>query len=94
MQTRSALLVAGEIDLATAPEFARAVQAWCTANPVGDIELDCGQLRFIDSCGLHVLFNTARTLAEQQRTLVISNLPAPARKVAEIVRLDAVAVLA
>jgi anti-anti-sigma factor len=94
MQTRNALLVTGEIDLATAPDFARAVHDWCTANPVGDIELDCGELRFIDSCGLHVLFNTARTLADQQRTLVISNLPAPARKVAEIVRLDAVAVLA
>lgn len=59
MTTR--FMLHGEVDLATAPGIAEALEAHLEANP-GDIKVDCSELTFLDSSGLAVLAATARRL--------------------------------
>ncbi len=73
------LAVAGEIDLATADEFADALREQLAAGPV---RLDLRGLSFMDSSGIRVLDAVLRDLTPMRWTLVIEpTLQAAVRQV-------------
>jgi anti-sigma B factor antagonist len=58
------LLLAGELDLVAAPALEDAVASLCT-DGASEVELDLGQLTFIDSTGLHAIL-TSMELCEER----------------------------
>ena len=83
------LQLSGEIDLVTAPwQFEKLAQR-VESDPEafgGSVEIDCSDLRYIDSSGLKMLVHL------QERTgkkLVLIGLSEPRRKPFEIAGLDA-----
>jgi len=78
-------VVAGEIDLATAPAMARELEAYC-ARTKGDVVIDCSGMTFIDSTGLAV-FQTARRDLDGRR-LKLLHVVGPCRRAFEIVGMD------
>lgn len=58
----------GELDASTADELRTVLES--IAETRGDIELDCSELTFMDSSGLHVLLGAARELGTDGRLLV------------------------
>jgi anti-sigma B factor antagonist len=67
----------GEIDLATVPELARALER-IVDEPSGDVVLDGAGLAFIDSSGIRELVNARRELSAAGRRMRILNLHGPA----------------
>jgi anti-sigma B factor antagonist len=61
----------GEIDMATAPVLARALER-CD----GDVVIDCSSLRFIDAAGIRVLVAAANRLEARDRGLLLVNVSA------------------
>ena len=76
----------GEIDLATADELRRRLEAAVFASD-GDFVLDASELDFIDSSGLRVLVDIRNTLDARGRRLRTVSLPPIARRAIEIVGL-------
>lgn len=68
---RAVVAVRGEVDLATAPELRSAVDAALDSS-YGDLCLDLCGTTFMDSSGLHVLFDShARAEALQRRLTIV-----------------------
>lgn len=57
--TRVVVALAGELDLSSVGTLERVL----TDHPLGDLELDCSDLTFLDSSGLGLLLSTSRTRA-------------------------------
>jgi anti-sigma B factor antagonist len=69
--------LAGELDMSSAPQLVTTLAQ--TVDRASDLELDLSELTFMDSTGLHVIINVAKTL-DGRATLVLSApLPAVAR---------------
>ena len=79
----------GEIDLATAPELRRRLEAAMLASD-GDFVVDASQLSFIDSTGLRVLVDIRDALAARGRRFGIVSLPPIARRAIDVVGLHEV----
>jgi anti-sigma B factor antagonist len=79
------LAVAGEIDVATSPEFRRELHQLADRDP-SRIVLDFSGLTFIDSSGLGVLVGVRKRLREEGHgdILVLEGLQDPVRKVFDI----------
>jgi anti-sigma B factor antagonist len=75
--------VAGEMDLATAPEFERQVVS-LLAPPVAAVTLDLAGLEFIDSSGLRALVAIHGAATEHRVTLTLRAVPEQARSVLEL----------
>lgn len=68
---RAVVSVRGEVDLATAPELRSAIDAALDSGD-GDLCLDLCGTTFMDSSGLHVLFDShARAEALQRRLTIV-----------------------
>ena len=80
-------LLQGEIDLATAPAVASALDEHIEANP-GDVKVDCSDLTFIDSSGLAVLAHAAQRLRSEGRTVELFAISDLCRRTIEICALD------
>ena len=80
------LRVVGDLDLETVATFEAAL-ADATPRTNGPLTLDLSELSFIDASGLHALERHARAL-NGAAPLVITNVPAFARRVFAIVGLD------
>jgi anti-anti-sigma factor len=78
------LALRGELDLAGAPDLEQALQA-----RIGDVTLDCHDLAFIDSTGLHVLISNERRLSADGYHLTLEGVRPGCRRVFEITGLDA-----
>jgi anti-sigma B factor antagonist len=79
--------VIGEVDLCTAPLLEQALARELDAAV--DLLLDLSEVSFIDSSGLHAIVSAARTARGNGGMLVVdSRLPAQARRVIEITRLE------
>jgi anti-sigma B factor antagonist len=78
-------VVSGEIDLATAPKMARALEEYC-AQTEGDVVVDCSAMTFIDSTGLAVFQTLRRDL--DGRRLELRHVVGPCRRAFEIVGMD------
>ena len=74
------LEVDGELDLASSPALADAVeQAW--RNEPGLMVLELGNLRFIDMAGLRVLLAAQEHADRQSSRLVLANVRGPVHRV-------------
>jgi anti-sigma B factor antagonist len=90
---RVVVAIEGEVD----PSNARAIGRDMTdqiPNEAMAVVLDLCEVGFLDSSGIQMLFELAERLdARQQRLVVVAPPSAPARKVLDIVALDATAPL-
>jgi anti-anti-sigma factor len=75
----------GELDVSTAPELQRHVDEIVAAR--GDVLVDCSELAFADSSGLDTLIRLAKSLREQQRRLVLSNVRPIVRRAIEVLQI-------
>ena len=82
--------VHGEIDIATAPELGRRLDAAIDASPGDLIEVDFTAVSFIDSSGLGALVTAQRRARAGGGELWVSNLQSNLRTVFELTGLDKV----
>ncbi len=76
------LRVAGEIDLATAPELARQLDR---AGAVAAVEVDLAEVTFMDGCGLRVLLAArARSNGEGRPGLALVGASRPVRRLFDL----------
>jgi len=75
------LAISGEVDLATAPALRSAVDE---ALDAGDLVLDLCSTAFMDSSGLHVLFDGQARAAKLERRLAIICPPGPVRRLFDV----------
>ena len=73
------LRIAGEIDLTTVDEFRSALAPLVREG--GDITLDVGDLRFIDSSGVQVLIGALGELSDRGRLILLRPRPTVVRLV-------------
>jgi anti-sigma B factor antagonist len=72
----------GELDVATAPEFERALLR--PRPPRQRVVLDLAELRFMDSTGLRILLKARRAAAEDGWRLVLRSVPPNIRRLLEL----------
>jgi anti-anti-sigma factor len=77
------VVVAGELDMATAPELSRTLDPLVDGGLSG-LVLDFSELTFLDSSGIAVLIDTQQRLAPKGRQLSIRSAQPGAMKVFEI----------
>ncbi len=78
--------VAGEVDMATAPQLAEAVEG--ASDPCRRVVVDLSEVTFLDSSGLNALVTSRRSLAARDVDLrVISPTDHVVRRVFEIAQL-------
>jgi anti-sigma B factor antagonist len=65
--------VAGELDVATAPDFERVMRE--AERQAGLVVVDLRELAFIDSCGLHAIVNASIRARRLGRRLVVLRGP-------------------
>jgi anti-anti-sigma factor len=75
--TASGLAVAGEIDVSTAPAFARALRARTAVSP--HVHVDLGELGFVDVAGLRTVFDVAEELPPGATVVLDRTSPAVRR---------------
>ena len=78
--SRRTVDVAGELDLATAPQVRAAVAA-ALADGCGTLVLDLGEATFIDSSGLHLVVDADARCREVGVVLVVRPAPDPVQHV-------------
>ena len=76
--------LAGELDVATAPELARRADEVMTVG--GDVWLDCSELTFADSTGLATLTRLAAALRAQERRLVLIDVRPVVRQAMDVLQ--------
>jgi anti-sigma B factor antagonist len=81
--TDAVVMLAGELDMATAPDLADVLESLVTDGP-DEIVVDLAGLSFVDSSGLAVLVTTQNTLHEQGRRL---SLRAPRRHAIKVLEI-------
>jgi anti-anti-sigma factor len=74
--------LAGELDVATAPDFERVLMR--NRAPHQRIVLDLGELRFMDSTGLRILLQARRVAAEGNWQLALRSVPPNIRRLFEL----------
>jgi anti-anti-sigma factor len=80
--------VSGELDISTAPELSQAIQE--VVDPELDrIELDCADLRFLDSTGLSVIMAAWKALnGRSSQPVVLRNARPAVERVLRVAGLD------
>jgi anti-sigma B factor antagonist len=81
------LSLGGELDAATAPRLASALDDIVLTGR-GPLTIDARELEFVDSTGLHALINAQRRLTRQARRLSLICAPGPVRRAIELSRLS------
>jgi len=84
--TVDTLHVAGELDIATAPELERAVDAGLNGRS-GEFRLDLSGLTFVDSTGAQALLHAHNAVESRGRRLVLVAAQRPVRRALEIMGL-------
>jgi anti-sigma B factor antagonist len=84
--------VAGEVDVATAPQLREALLEVIDSG-ARSLRLDVADVAFIDSAGLGVLIGVLKRVREADGTIELVNLQPAPRKVVEITGLDELFVL-
>jgi anti-sigma B factor antagonist len=82
-ETSVTVVVAGELDLASAPRLEREVLA-LLALPVHVVTLDLDGLTFMDSSGLNVLNRVRNEADDHGIKLTLRNVQGPARKILDL----------
>lgn len=81
------LAVRGEVDAATAPRLAQALDA-AIRETAGPFVLDLAGVRFLDSSGLNVLLRARALLGRADRAIVLIYPPGPVRRVLELAGIE------
>jgi anti-sigma B factor antagonist len=84
---RAVLTIWGELDLLTEPEFRASLGAVIDCGP-GSVELDLGQLNFMDASGLRVIADGTERLSLLGRPLTIRS---PSQTVLRVLELTGLA---
>jgi anti-anti-sigma factor len=84
------LHLSGELDLDTAPALTKVLDGLTGRG--GTIGLDCADLTYMDSSGLHVILNTVGLLGERGRVVLFNPSPV-VRRLIEICGLDGMIVV-
>ena len=83
------LVLAGELDIATAPYLRRAVrEAFESAGVKGKLELDCRDLEFIDGAGVGAVLSARRWAAGRDVAMAIVDPSRQCQRLFEILRLE------
>jgi anti-sigma B factor antagonist len=77
------VVVEGELDISTAPEF-DATMADVEREVAGTLLLDLDRLRFLDSTGLRSLLSARRRAEAAGRRLWLANLPPDVERVLDV----------
>jgi anti-anti-sigma factor len=77
--------LAGELDVATAPELQQHVDEITTAD--ADAWIDCSGLSFADSSGLDTLTRLAKALRAQDHRLVLTNVRPMVRRAMDVLQI-------
>jgi anti-sigma B factor antagonist len=77
--------LAGELDVATAPELQRRVEEVVSAG--GDLWLDCSELAFADSSGLDTLTRLAKAMHAQERRVVLTGVRPVVRQAMDVLQI-------
>lgn len=80
---RHTLALAGELDLATAPELEAMTEQVC-ANGAGELVLDLRELAFIDSTGLHAILRARAHCKAHRCELFLTPGPPAVQRVFEL----------
>jgi anti-anti-sigma factor len=87
-------IIAGEVDPSNARDLGRELTG-AVPNDAMAVVLDLSDVTYLDSSGVQMVFELAERLdGRQQRLAVVVPTGAPARKVLDIVSIDATAPLA
>ncbi|BCV21089.1 STAS domain-containing protein [Moorella sp. Hama-1] len=78
---KTVLQVAGELDFSNINLLQQEIERQETRT----VEIDCGDLQFMDSSGAGMLLSMARILDLQNRTLKVTHIPEPIRHDLEII---------
>lgn len=81
------LMVRGDIDLASAPDFETSLRSALDSSPA-TITIDLAALTFIDSSGLRVLVSVSKEAESRGTTLGLRNIPRHAQRVLDITGLS------
>jgi len=82
------VVVAGEIDLATAPRFGEALEQ-AGSSGADAVRVDMAGVTFLDSSGISVLVQSQQRLADSGRKLVLHEITEQVRRVLDISGLEA-----
>ena len=82
---KKGLRLAGELDLATAPQLAEALLDYASSE--GELHLNLSGLTFLDSSGLHVIMALTRPM-DGNRSVVLINPSTAAMRCLEITGID------
>jgi anti-anti-sigma factor len=77
--------LAGELDLATAPQLAEALLEFASSE--GELQLNVSELTFLDSSGLRVILELARSRADDG-SVVLLDPSAAVMRILEIMGID------
>jgi anti-sigma B factor antagonist len=80
---RTVLAVDGEIDLASVPVLASAIDA-ALAGGAAELWIDLTDTQFMDSSGVHLLVTTRSRVRDLNRHLAIVCPPGPVRRLFEV----------
>lgn len=81
------ILVKGEIDIYSAPDFKKSLYQLIT-DVQQNIILDCSGLSYIDSMGLGILVGALKRVREKDHNIIIRNPRSTVRKLFRITGLD------
>jgi anti-anti-sigma factor len=83
---RRTLLLAGELDMATAPELEQRAQRAC-ADQAGELVLDLTKLDFVDSAGLNALLKVRAICEDSRCDFLLTPGTKPVQRLFEVTRL-------
>ena len=83
---RGVVVVRGEVDLAAEDRMWSCVQRACAGGP--PVVVDCSQVTFMGSAGLHVLIRAYQRLGSQPGAVVVRNPSVQVRRVLRLTGVD------
>ncbi len=86
------IVVAGEIDISSAPDFKEKLYSGIGDVPA-DVILDFTNLEYIDSMGLGILVGALKRIKQHNHNIVIKNARSTVKKLFRITGLDKVFVM-
>ena len=87
LDSRTVVAVAGEVDLATAPDLRSAIEDALDSG-AGELWLDLCATTFMDSSGLHALFDSQTRADKLHRRLVIVCPSGPVQRLLKVTGYD------
>jgi anti-sigma B factor antagonist len=82
--------IAGEVDLATAPDLATALEQALATTGTAGVRVDCSEVEFMDSAGLRVLIAARGAAGERDRPFELRDPSEQVRRLMEIAGLNGV----